>query len=169
MLEFIPVLVGSLMLVMVYLIAKVVWGNVLIARLAAILLALEISLWHHVHRVHGPGILGEFFVLCFMFFLVAYRDSLQTRKGVVWFAGLSAVTLISYPAPVVQLSILVAWLTLLVGVASEERSVFKGLLGGFSLGAGVAVAIYYAPYAIDAFAKADIIPDRGDYESQAHS
>ena len=155
------------MLVMVYLIAKVVWDEIVIARIAAILLAFEISLWHHVHRVHGPGILGEFFVLCFIFFLVAYRDSLQTTKGVLWFAGLSAVTLISYPAPVVQLLILLAWLTLLVEVVGEERTLLKGLLGGFSLGAGVAVAIYYAPYAIDALAKADILLDRGDYDPRA--
>lgn len=68
LLEFVPVLLGAFMVVMTFLTAQAIWQDSLIARLAALISAMEIALWHHIHRVHGPGVFGAFFVLGFVFF-----------------------------------------------------------------------------------------------------
>ena len=167
--EFLSVLMGALMLVLIFLLAKTIWRESLIAQLAAILLATEISLWHHAHRVHAPGILGELFVMLWILFLATRYRTLLSGRGVATFAVLTAVTVLSYAAPLVQTSIMAGFLTLLLaGSRDEGHTALSGRFAlSFALGLAAAFGVYYWPYALEAVAKSRVILDRGAYEAPA--
>lgn len=169
LLEFLPVLFGSLMVVMVYILSKAIWNDGVAARLAALLLLVEISLWHHVHRIHSPAVFGELFVLGFLLFLVTRHEALSSRTGRLLLTGVSALALLSYAAPVLQLVLLVAWQALLWPLVArgEERRKLQGLVVGFLAGTILAVAVYYGPYALDAMAQRHVVVERATYDPPA--
>ncbi len=169
LLEAVPLLLGGLMVVLTFVIAKDIWNDGRVARLAGVLMALEISLWHHIHRVHGPGVLGAVCVLLLFAFLVLRHETLARKKGLLTLGAVTALALLSYTASVIQLAILSGWLIVLV-VASrrdEDRRLVKGLLSGFALGASVAFSLYYGPYAFEAMVRKDLILERGSLDIPA--
>ena len=107
-------LVIATMTVPLFLLARTVFHDPRIARLAVLLFVLEISAWHHAHRVHGPGTMGAFVVLVWIVYLAAYHDSLYERAHLWIFAVLSATAALSYTASLVQLCIFAAVLLLLL-------------------------------------------------------
>jgi len=167
--EFLPVVFGALMLILVFLIAKAIWREGLTARLAAILLAMEISLWHHAHRVHAPGILGELFVMSWILFLASRHRELATRRGMALFAALSAATVLSYAASLVQVSLMTAFLTLLLAVSGddEDKALTRRLVLSFAVGLVASFVVYYGPYARDAVASSQVLLDRAEYDPPA--
>ena len=163
LLEFVPVLLGALMLVLVFLTSKSIWNDGVIARLATLLLAVEISLWHHAHRGHGPGIFGAFLVLGFIWLLVAYLPLLKTGKGMLLFTFVSFVSVLFYTVALVQLCILVGLFSALVllGGEQQDRRLLLRLLASYAGGMAAATAVYYAPYIMAAFTQGGILLDRG--------
>ena len=167
--EFLPVLFGAIMLVLVFLITKAIWHDGLTPRLSAILLGLEISLWHHAHRVHAPGILGELLVLLWILCLVLWHRKLTTRSGMLVFSVLTAATLLSYPASLVQVSIMTTSLVLLLAVSKDEedKKLAWRLISCFGLGLAVSFSVYYLPYAREAVARNQALLDRMEYDPPA--
>jgi len=149
-LEFLAVAMGSLMLVLVFLIAKAFFTDGVTARIAAILFAMEISVWHHSNRGHAPGVFGALFVLLFLWYLASRGDSPHRPLGVARFALLTAVVALCYTVALVQISIFIfcyALLLLLFGEVREgRRSLVSPMLAGFAIGLVAAVALFYAPY-----------------------
>ena len=161
--EFVPVLMASIMLVLVFLIARTVFADEVVARLAGILFALEISVWHHVHRGHGPGIFGGLAVLTFIWFVISRREFFVRRR---WFFALALASMgvaLLYTSAFFQVSIFMACL-LALGILSKEGRQSKALAStalGFALGIAGAVAIYYGPYALAALRPESVVLDRG--------
>jgi hypothetical protein len=163
LLEFVPVLLGALMLVLVFLTSKAIWNDGVMARLATLLFAVEISLWHHVHRGHAPGIFGAFLVLAFLWVLVAYLPLLKTSKGMMLFMVVSFISVLCYTVALVQLSILVGFFSALVlfGGEGKDRRLLPRLLGSYAGGVAAACAVYYAPYILTALTRGGVLLDRG--------
>ena len=126
LIEFLSVLVIAAMTVPLFLLARTVFHDPRIAQLAVLLFVLEISAWHHAHRVHGPGTMGALLVLVWMVYLTAYHDSLYERAHLWIFAVLSATAALSYAASLVQLCIFAAVLLLLLWIGGP-RSYTKTL------------------------------------------
>jgi len=169
MLEFFPAILGALIVALTYFIARAIWSDVLIAKMSAILMCLEISLWHHVHRGHGPGVFGALFVVAFTCFLVVHVDALRTRRGVLLFGVLTTICLLSYTVTLVQLSI---WTTVLIALlfvaGSEERALAGRVAVGFALGGCLALAVFYGPYVVSALTSGGVLLDRAEaYEPPA--
>jgi len=173
LLEFIPVLFGSLMVVLTFLMARAIREDDSVARFAALLLALEISLWHHAHRGHGPGLFGALFVLSVIAFLVLKPEALQNRKGVAALVLGSFWCALCYTMAFVQMSLFMVVLGLVVGLGAlskENRSdglFLRRLLAGFTAGAAVATAAYYAPYFLPAFRQPGMLLGGEDYRPPA--
>jgi hypothetical protein len=168
LIEFLAVTVSAAMMVPVFLLARTLWRDGRVARFAIILLALEISIWHHAHRVHAPGSLGELAVLFWLYFLAAREKDLSTRRGVLWFAAFTAVTALSYPASLVQVAIFSAFMALLLWRAEGAGSrPLQGFVAALLIGFAGAFLLYYAPYAIAALRKSDLLLDRDVYDPPA--
>jgi hypothetical protein len=163
LLEFVPVLLASLMLVVVYLTAKTIWDDTTVARLATLLFSLEISVWHHVHRGHGPGIFGAFFVLLYVWFLAAYAQRVRTWWRVGGLAALTLAVTLCYTVAFVQISIYISVLTAIVLVfgGKDGRSRLVYILVGFSFGIGGGLLLYYGPYIVDAVVGGGAVLDSG--------
>ncbi len=163
MLEFFPVLLAAAIVVLVYLIAKAIWNDVILARVASLLMTLEISLWHHVHRGHGPGIFGALFFVGFVWFLATHRETLATRKGMALFTVLSMVCMLCYTVTLVQLAIFMTlFLTLLMVSGGETRALGFRLATGFALGGIGALALFYGPYVASALSGGGVLLDRAE-------
>ena len=166
LIEFLSVLVIAAMTVPLFLLARTVFHDPRIAQLAVLLFVLEISAWHHAHRVHGPGTMGALLVLVWMVYLTAYHDSLYERAHLWIFAVLSATAALSYAASLVQLCILAAVLLLLLWIGGP-RSLTKRVVLGFGMGLLASFVFYYAPYALEAIRKSSLLLDRATYEPPA--
>ncbi len=163
LIEFLAVLVIATMTVPLFLLAHTVFHDPRIARLAVLLFVLEISAWHHAHRVHGPGTMGALVVLVWMVYLAAYHDSLYERAHLWIFAVLSATAALSYTASLVQLCIFAAVLLLLLWIR-KPRSLAKRVVLGFGMGLLASFVLYYAPYALEAIRKSSLLLDRAAYD-----
>ena len=151
-LEFLAVAMAALMLVVVYLVARAIWNNETTARIAAILFALEISVWHHANRGHGPGVFGALFVLVFLGFLVSTKGAFSSRCAVVAFTFLTSMVALCYAASLIQVVLFVPILAALLVLARSNISegFARQLLVGFAVGIAIAIALFYAPYAVEA-------------------
>src|SRR3990172_11898852 len=166
--EFLAVAVSLAMMVPLYLIARTIWKDPRIATLALLLFALEVSVWHHAHRVHAPGNLGELFFLVWLYFVAAHRGLMSSTRGLARFAAVTMATALSYPAALVHASLLAALAILCLSVGSEEeRSSAKRVFAGVSLGLFGAFLVYYAPYALQAAQKANLLLERRAYDPPA--
>lgn len=150
-LEILAVLMASLMLPLVFLAAKTIWSDGVTARIAALLFAMEISVWHHANRGHAPGIFGALFVLLFLWYLAAHGDSLRRLKGVAGFALLTSAVALCYTVALIQISIFVAFFALflllfLEGLEGRRLAFVSRALAGFVAGVVAALALFYAPY-----------------------
>jgi hypothetical protein len=146
--EMLAVVMASLMLALVFLTASAVWKDGPKARIAALLFALEISVWHHVNRGHAPGVFGALFVLFFLWYLTAFPDAVQRARGFVVFTLVTLVTALCYTVAFVQISIFMAAFTALsfaFGAGGSFRSLLRPA-AAFALGIAGAVALFYAPY-----------------------
>ena len=166
LIEFLSVLVTAAMTVPLFLLARTVFHDPRIAQLAVLLFVLEISAWHHAHRVHGPGTMGALLVLVWMVYLTAYHDSLYERAHLWIFAVLSATAALSYTASLVQLCIFAAVLLLLLWIGGP-RSLTKRVVLGFGMGLLASFVFYYAPYALEAIRKSSLLLDRATYDPPA--
>ena len=166
LIEFLSVLVIAAMTVPLFLLARTVFHDPRIAQLAVLLFVLEISAWHHAHRVHGPGTMGALLVLVWMVYLTAYHDSLYERAHLWIFAVLSATAALSYTASLVQLCIFTAVLLLLLWIGGP-RSLTKRVVLGFGMGLLASFVFYYAPYALEAIRKSSLLLDRATYDPPA--
>ena len=166
LIEFLSVLVIAAMTVPLLLLARTVFHDPRIAQLAVLLFVLEISAWHHAHRVHGPGTMGALLVLVWMVYLTAYHDSLYERAHLWIFAVLSATAALSYAASLVQLCIFAAVLLLLLWTGGG-RKLAKRVVLGFGMGLLASFVLYYAPYALEAIRKSSLLLDRAAYDPPA--
>ena len=137
LIEFLSVALAAALMIPVFLIARRVWDDDRVAYFAVLLLVFEISIWHHAHRVHAPGTLGELVVLSWLYFLIAHRDVLRSKRGLVTFAVFSMVTALSYPASLVQISIFSAFMALFLWRGDDDdpklcRRFVAGLALGFA-------------------------------------
>jgi hypothetical protein len=130
---------------------------------------MEISLWHHAHRVHGPGVLGAFFVLVAVAALALQAGRETAGQPFLKLGAIMAVAMLSYTASVVQLGIHVALLVALLALARDPRTRARWRLaaGGFALGAAIALALYYGPYAVQAVRSSQAILERQTYDPPA--
>lgn len=174
-LEFLAVAMAALMLVLVFLIAKAIGAGGVTARLAAILFAMEISVWHHANRGHAPGLFGALFVLLFLWYLLCrFRgDSLRRPWGILGFALLTAAVALCYTVAFIQISMFTFFFTLLLLLTREGRRsplVFP-MLAGFALGIAAAVAVFYAPYVAAMLTPSEesgvLLPRASDYDPPA--
>ncbi len=129
---------GCLMLVLTYFLARAFWRDELAARMVAVVFALEISIWHHASRGHGPGLFGGFFVLLFLLYVS------RERKSWLGLAGVTLVVALSYTVAFVQISVFMAFFVVLT--AWQDRPTALRFASGFALGIAGAVAVFYAPY-----------------------
>ena len=166
LIEFLAVLVIATMAVLLFILARTIFHDPRIARLAILLFAFEISAWHHAHRVHGPGTMGALVVLVWIVYLAAYHDSLYERTHLWIFAVLSAAAALSYTASLVQLCIFAAMLLLLLWVG-KPRTLAKRVFLGFGMGLLASFVVYYAPYALEAIRKSSLLLDRAAYDPPA--
>jgi hypothetical protein len=168
LIEFLAVAVSAAMMVPVFLLARTIWKDERVARFAVVLLALEISIWHHAHRVHAPGSLGELCVLFWLYFLAAHGDVLSSGRGLLSFAAGTMITALSYPASLVQISIFSAFMAVFLWRAEgEELPRLRRFSAGLAIGFAGAFLLYYAPYAIQALQKSALLLDRQVYDPPA--
>lgn len=168
LIEFLSVALAAALMIPVFLIARRVWDDDRVAYFAVLLLVFEISIWHHAHRVHAPGTLGELVVLSWLYFLIAHRDVLRSKRGLVTFAVFSMVTALSYPASLVQISIFSAFMALFLWRGDDDDpKLCRRFVAGLALGFAGAFVLYYAPYAIQAVKKSSLLLDRQVYDPPA--
>jgi hypothetical protein len=164
-LEMLAVVMASLMLALVFLTASAVWRDGPMARIAALLFVFEISVWHHVNRGHAPGVFGALFVLFFLWYLAAFPAAVQKVRGFVVFALVTMVTALGYTVAFIQISIFMAAFTALsfaFGAGGSWRSLLRPA-AAFALGIAGAVALFYAPYLVQAVrpsSSSEVLLDR---------
>jgi hypothetical protein len=168
LIEFLSVTLAALLMIPVFFIARTAWEDRRVAFFAVLLLVCEISIWHHAHRVHAPGTLGELVVLFWLYFLVAHRVVLGSPRGVAIFAFFSMLAALSYPASLVQISIFSTIMALFLWWGEPgDRVLCRRFVAGLTFGFAGAFLLYYAPYAIQAVKKSSILLDRQAYDPPA--
>lgn len=161
--EFLPVLMASIMLVLVFLIARTAFGDDLVARLTACLFALEISVWHHVHRGHAPGIFGGLVVLVFLWLVATHEKRARTRRGFFTLALVSMAVALLYPVAFIQISLFTGCFVTLGLLSREGRqsACLWPTACAVALGIAVAVVTYYGPHLLAALRPTGVTLDRG--------
>ena len=167
LLELVPVALGALMLVMVFVMAWTIWAERTIARFAAVLMLLEISIWHHAHRGHGPGLFGAAFVLAFVALVALRAPGMKTVRSGLPLALPACIAALSYAVAPIQLGFFVATLTVLLAISRDERILAAALALGSALGAAGAVILYYGPYVLDALERSRFLLEGGAYAPPA--
>ncbi len=167
LLEFLAVLISAAIMVPIFLTARYVWQDRLLGYFAVLLLIVEISIWHHAHRVHAPGNLGQLFFVFWIYLLISQRNFLLSNRGLLFFAFSTMLTVLSYPATLVHVSIFSVFFALLLFCGEEDQQLARRFLAALTIGFTLAFTLYYGPYVVQAVQKANLLLDRTVYDPPA--
>lgn len=169
-LELVGMTCAGLMALLSFALARRFSTNPCAATFAFILMAIEISTWHHASRVHVPGMLGGVFFLMAITYLAYRFEQLERWSVLLGFAFLSMLATLAYTATLFHFVFFMIWFTVLelferrspLPSATTLRAVAAsstGTLGSF--------AVFYHRFVAPALASKDAILAYEGYRAPA--
>ena len=159
---------AALLVPLAYLTARRLWG-VDGARIAAVLSALDLALWHHLGRSHAPAVFGGVLGAMALLHLARNADAMRHPRVAAGASALLAAGALGYSSLVVLLGLFGLVLLILFavdarGLASADR---RGLVSALVAGGLVAGVLFYFHYlpglahgAAGVEAEPDLFPGR---------